>query len=506
MEITRRCTLKILAGSVMAATRMLASAPGPFEPTWESLEQYRCPNWFRDAKFGIWTCWGPHTVPGADDWYARNMYIEGSPTYEHHVKTYGHPSKFGFKDFIPLWKGEKFDPDRLAALFKQAGAKYLATLASYHDNFDCFNSKYHGWNSVNMGPKKDIAGLWRQAALKHGLRFAVTEHLERSYSWFNVNKGHDKKGQYAGVPYDGNDPKYASFYFEPHEDMNMAYPVSPPESWKQNWFRRIKDLVDSYQPDLLYTDGGIPFGETGRQLLAHFYNQNMKWHGGRLEAVYNIKNINHLFPEYSHGDYRDGVCVEDLERGVLSEIKVRPWQTDTSVGHWFWFKDDKYRPVANVIHTLADIVGKNGNLLLNFPLRPDGTLDPEPEKILSDLAKWMEVNSRAIHGTRPWAVYGEGPTASGGGNFKERLAPFTASDVRFTTNAGQLYAILLGWPEEDVKIKSLGTAANLWQKKISRIRMLGSGEKIQWSRDSEYLMIRKPQQKPCEHAVVFEIA
>jgi alpha-L-fucosidase len=198
MEITRRFALKVMGGLAIAVHPVFGEAAGPFEPTWESLEQYRCPDWFRDAKLGFWTCWGPHSVPGFDDWYARNMYIEDSITYLHHLKMWGHPSKFGFKDFIPLWKGEKFDADRLTAMFKQAGAKYVATLASYHDNFDCFNSRYHRWNSVNLGPKKDIAGLWRQAALKHGLRFAVTEHLERSYSWFNVNKGHDKKRPVCG--------------------------------------------------------------------------------------------------------------------------------------------------------------------------------------------------------------------------------------------------------------------------------------------------------------------
>jgi len=197
---------------------------GPFEPTWESLKQFRCPEWFNDAKLGIWAHWGPQAVPGAGDWYARNMYYEGHEQYKYHLENYGHPSKFGYKDIIPLWKAENFDPDALISLYKRAGAKYFAALATHHDNFDCWDSAYHRWNSVNMGPKKDIVGLWREAALKHGLRFAVTEHMVRCYNWFITNKGCDKEGPYAGVPYDGNDPAYEDLYFPPHDDSSIGYP------------------------------------------------------------------------------------------------------------------------------------------------------------------------------------------------------------------------------------------------------------------------------------------
>jgi alpha-L-fucosidase len=280
------------------------------------------------------------SVPGVDAWYARNLYLEGSTAYEHHVKTYGHPSKFGYKDIIPLWKAEKFDPDALVADFKKAGARYIVPVAVHHDNFDCWNSKHTRWNAVNMGPKRDIVGMWRRAALRHDLRFGVSEHLERSYSWLNTCKGSDKKGPLAGVPYDGNDPKYSDLYFEPHDDTSPTYPKNAPESWKQAWLERVTDLVDHYRPDLLYTDGGLPFGEYGLKMVSHFYNRNTTWNGGKLEAVYTIKNF---APRTDHGEFREHMCVEDLERGVLDQVKLLPWQTDTCIGNWFYHTDRKYK-------------------------------------------------------------------------------------------------------------------------------------------------------------------
>ena len=247
-------------------------AAGPFDASWDSLKHYRCPDWFRDAKLGIWGILGPQSLPEAGDWYARNMYIEGSQQNVFHIEHYGHPSKFGYKDLVALWKADNFDPERLMARYKNAGAKYFVVLANHHDNFDCWNSNYHAWNAVNVGPRKDIVGLWAQAAKTQGLRFGVSEHLARSYSWFNTNKGSDKKGPLAGVPYDGNDPKFADLYFPPHEDTISSYPKNPPEWWPRQWFWRMRDLIDTYQPDLMYSDGSIPFGEVGRSLFAHFYN------------------------------------------------------------------------------------------------------------------------------------------------------------------------------------------------------------------------------------------
>lgn len=497
------------AGAADAAVAYPIAA-GPFEPTWDSLKKFRCPDWFRDAKFGIWSHWGPQCVPERGDWYARNMYIEGSPQYRTHVQVYGHPSEFGYKDIIPLWKAEKFEPDRLMERYKQAGAKYFVSMGVHHDNFDLWDSKHHKWNAVNMGPKKDIVGLWAAAARKQGLRFGVSEHLERSYSWFNVNKGADKQGPKAGVPYDGNDPKYADFYFPPHNDTRMVYPANPPESWKKNWFDRIQDLVDRYQPDLLYTDGAVPFGEVGRRLVAHYYNQDAARHGGRLEAVYTIKNMH----RDDHGEYVEGIAVEDLERGTLQGIKEEPWQTDSSVGDWYYKKGYRYKTPTEVVHLLVDIVSKNGNLLLNFTQRADGTLDPESEKILDELAAWMPVNGEAIFSTRPWRVFGEGPNAFEGGHKREDGVKFTAEDIRFTFRKGAgaasaddtLYAFVLGWPADGrVLIKSLAAGAAQNPEDVVSVRLLGAGEDPKWEREPEGLVIRVPAEPPCRHASAFKI-
>ena len=478
-----------------------SSEDGPFKPTRESLQQYRCPEWFRDAKFGIWSHWGPQSVPGNGDWYARFMYVEGYPPYEYHLKTYGHPSKFGYKDIVQLWKAAKFDAaqaDRLMGIYKKAGAKYFVSMGVHHDNFDLWNSKHHKWNAVNMGPHKDIVGIWAAAARKEGLRFGVSEHLERSYSWFNTNKGADTKGPFAGVPYDGNDPAYADFYFPPHKDSRVTYPVDPPDWWPREWRDRVEDLIDSYRPDLLYTDGAIPFGEVGREVVAHFYNANMRWHNGKLEAVYNIKDIT------EHGEYIKGAAVQDMERGVMDGINPEPWQTCTSIGDWFYRKGQKYKSSADVIRMLADVVSKNGNLLINIVQTPDGEVEPELLQTLDEIASWMAVNGEAIFGTRPWKVFGERPAGDKGGTggaYNEGKLEYTAKDIRFTTKDGVLYAICLGVPEEDLRISSLGGG----QETVARIELLGSDESIKWKQEPDALVISKPKLDAKQPACVFRI-
>jgi alpha-L-fucosidase len=432
------------------------------------------------------------------------MYIEGSRQYQYHVEHYGHPSKFGYKDIIPLWKAENWDPHALIRRYKKAGANYFVALGCHHDNFACWHSKNHRWNSPNMGPKKDIAGLWRKAALQEGLRFGVTEHLAWSWSWFNVNKGADKTGPYAGMPYDGNDPRYQDLYHEPHEENGAHYPLHAPEFWKMRWYERIRDLVHQHHPDLLFTDGGIPFGEYGLRQVANFYNDNMTRHGGKLEAVYILKNVKHGQGPGYYGEYREGVGVLDLERGVVERTRSDPWQCDTSVGDWFYREDVPYRTVESVIYMLADVVSKNGNMLLNFQLQPDGTLDPEADRILENFTKWMAVNGEAIYATRPWKVHGEGPnTIIKAGELQEHtMKPFTARDFRFTTKGDALYAFRLGVPEDDITITSLGTSAGLWQKPIARVRVLGSEETLKWSGEDAYLRIKPPLHRPCDYALV----
>lgn len=473
-------------------------ADGSFKPTWESLKQYKCPDWFRDAKLGIWAIVTPQSLPEAGDWYARAMYEQGSGQYNFHVANFGHPSVFGYKDLAARWKLEKFDPDRLMKLYQKTGARYFVVLANHHDNWDNWNSKYHRWNSVNLGPKQDIVGLWAQAARKHGLRFGVTEHVARSYSWFNTNKGSDKEGPLAGVPYDGNDPLYQDLYFPPHEDTSYAYPENPPEWWTRQWYWRMRDLIDTYHPDLMYSDGAVPFGEVGRSLFAHFYNANMTWHGGKLDAVYNLKD---MAPRTDHGEYVDGIGVQDVERGVLGGIKAVPWQTDTCIGNWFYKTGLQYKPASQVIHMLADIVSKNGNLLLNIPLKHDGTLDAGEEQVLAALGAWMDVNGEAIYGTRPWKVFGEGRPQDGS-HFNEDGQQYGAGDIRFTTKGDALYALVLGWPADAmVRVRSLAKAAGT----VTKVSLLGYGGELQWTQTEAGLEVMLPAKEPNEHAFALKI-
>jgi len=492
------------AGCVLAAGALWAAqggkklnlpiAPGPFQPEFESFTQYQCPEWFRDAKLGMWAHWGPQAVPMMGDWYAKHMYVQGHPQYKHHLETYGHPSTNGYKDIIPLWKAEKWDPERLMALYKKAGARYFVSMGSHHDNFYLWNSQLHKWNAVNMGPKRDVVGDWQKAAKKNCLYFGVSEHLGASFTWFQDGHKSDKTGPQAGVPYDGADPKYQDLYHFPAEpNDNKWYSTNP--RWQQQWFDRIKELVDMYHPDLLYTDGGVPFGnEVGRSLIAHFYNADARQHSGKPQVVYTCKQES------------KGMWIDDLERGVMPGIRPTPWQTDTSIGDWYYNKNWKYRGADWVIHMLVDIVSKNGNLLINVVQRPDGSLDPEAEQILAQMADWIAINGEAIYGTRPWLMHGEGPVRAKGGNFKEDFA-YTAKDVRFTTKGDQtLYAFVMGWPTEgQVTIRSLAKLAGVTGK-ITGVTLLGYSGQLKWTHDTNGLTIQLPAQKPCDFAVAFKIS
>ena len=317
-----------------AQVNSLPIADGKFKPSDESLKQYEYPAWFRDAKFGIWAHWGPQAVPRQGDWYARKMYegpghidrktkkpvekAEGD--YNYHLKNYGHPSVFGYKDIIPLWKAERWNPEELMKLYKKVGAKYFVSMGTHHDNFFLWNSKLHDWNSVKMGPNKDVVGLWQKAAQKEGLRFGISEHLAASYTWFQTAHSADKKGEKAGVPYDGNDPRYQDLYHGKADSTDTGWMTKNPV-WQREWYSMIKEVVDMYQPDLLYSDSKIPFeNAVGRSMIAHYYNQDIQKNKGKLEAVYNCK-------EASNGRF-----VRDVERGVLDSISEFPWQTDTSIG------------------------------------------------------------------------------------------------------------------------------------------------------------------------------
>jgi alpha-L-fucosidase len=480
----------------------LPLASGPFKGTAESLKQFQCPDWFRDGKFGIWAHWGPQAVPGDGDWYAREMYLNekryGHQAYQSHLKIYGPPSKVGYKDILPLWKAEKWDPDRLMALYKAAGAHYFVAQAVHHDNFDNWNSKYQKWNSVNIGPHKDMVGIWQAAAKKLGLPFGVSEHLGHSFTFMQSSHGSDKTGPFAGIPYDGANPAYWDLYQLPAEPGDTGWYSKDPR-WAQEWYARIYDLVSTYKPDLLYSDGGLPFGEAGRNIVAQLYNLSIQNHDGKQEAVYCCKK------NYNKTDFIDGTCVQDLEGGIMKDIQPFPWQTDTSTGEWFWVPNDRYRSSDNVIHTLADIVSKNGNLLLNVTLLPDGSLPPQMETLLQEMADWMKINGDAIFGTRPWTIFGEGPKGSKAGPVRGDFK-LAAQDMRFTSKGGDIYAITLGVPTGDVSISALAKGSPLVTGEPSSIALLGSDEKVQWSRTEHGIVISLPATLPCKSALCFKIS
>jgi len=483
-----------------AATPSTPMAKGPFEPTAESLKTYQTPAWFRDAKFGIWAHWGPQAVPRLGDWYARWMYVPGHPVYKKHLDQYGHPSQFGYKDIIPLWTAEKFDPEALMNLYVAAGAKYFVSMGVHHDNFDLWNSRHHRWNATQMGPKRDVVGAWRDAARRRGLRFGVSEHLGASHNWFHPSHGFDQFWPKIGIDYDGANPAYSDLYHpkhdEPYRGNNATWYTTDP-NYHRVWFDRIRDLVDSYEPDLLYSDGGMPFGEVGRSLVAHYYNASAARHG-RVDVVYNCKGM-------GSGEFYPEACVQDVERGVMSAVNPRPWQTDTSNGDWFYSDGFKYKTGSDVIRMLADIVSKNGNLLLNVVLYPDGSLPPESQSLLSDLRSWMSVNGEAIHGTRPWTVFGEGPTQIAGGAFKES-AEYTAADIRFTTKGDSLYAITLGEPQGSVAITSLGRASGHERRAVRRVQLLGMSQSLKFRQTEAALVVDAPQRLPTSHASVLRIS
>lgn len=497
------------SGPVVAPEEIAA---GPFKPADESLAGYQCPDWFRDAKFGIWSHWGPQAVPRQGDWYAKGMYEHGTADGDggarknqnrynkHHLEHYGHPSKFGYKDIIPLWKAERLDPDALMALYKKTGAKYFVSMGTHHDNFFLWDSKIHRWNSVKMGPMKDVVGIYQKAARKQGMKFGVSEHLGASFTWFRTAHGSDADGPMKGVPYDGNDPQYQDLYHKPRAAGDDQWLTKNPAD-QRRWFESIKELVDLYQPDLLYSDSPMPFGDVGRSMIAHLYNSNAARNGGKVEAVYNCK------------EDAKGKWVRDIERGVADAIRPEPWQTDTSIGDWYYRTGQKYMTAGEVVRMLTDIVSKNGNLLLNVVQTPEGDLEPDVLAILDGIGKWIAINGEGIYDTRPWKVFGEGPAISSqekgrwGGLKDVPSKPFTAEDFRFTTSkdGNTLYAFCFGVPEKEFRIVSLGGDSKLSDRSIAKVEILGSAEKTSWKQEPGALVVAKPAGIPDKEAVGIKV-
>jgi len=512
--LSRRRLMQMMGGAAAAAaasprlfalgagTPDLTLTKGPYQGTRASLAGYKLPAWYGRAKFGIWAHWGPQSAIEDGDWYARNMYIQGSGQYKYHVATYGHPSKVGYKDLIPNFHAAEWDPDHLIDLYVKAGARYFFSMGVHHDNFDMWNSKYQPrWNAVATGPKKDIVSIWAAAARKRGLKFGVSEHLSNSFDWLHVAHTSDKTGPLAGVPYDGINPAFADLYHDytgidpAVADKYEAMGRVAPDRWKLQYFRRVKDLVDQAQPDLLYTDGGIPFEEYGLSTVAELYNVSERRHG-KNDAVYFSKTAE---------DCAVGTCTLDRERGVLDTIHPEPWQTDTCIGEWHYKRDIQYKSPKKVIDLLVDIVSKNGNLLLNIPLPNSGRPDDRELAVLAGITEWTQLNLSGIHDSTPWKVFGDGPSTKapkvGSVEFNEDKKPdLSSDDVRYVQKDGAVYAYAMGRPATEFVLPSLGSASVAQPGKVVKVELLGSEQRLSFEQTGDALRVKVPERMPSEAA------
>jgi alpha-L-fucosidase len=473
-----------------------AAAAGPFAPTWDSLARFRVPEWYQDAKFGIFIHWGVYSVPAfGNEWYPRNMYRKESREFRHHLATYGPPSQFGYKDFIPRFTAERFDPARWAALFEAAGARYVVPVAEHHDGFAMYDSDVTRWNAAEMGPKRDVIGELAAAVRAEGLVFGLSSH--RVEHWWFFDRGRDFDS-------DVRDPKSADFYGPAVDQKTSEAGQTPPDrAFLEDWLARCAELVDKYQPQLVWFDWWIaqpPVHPYLQKFAAFYYNRGAEWKRG--VAINYKKHGGESFP--------DTAGVLDVERGQLAGIRPLFWQTDTSVSKnsWGFIENHDYKTADSLIDDLVDIVSKNGALLLNIGPKPDGTIPDPEERILRDIGRWLSVNGEAIYGTRPWTTFGEGPTAVVEGPFADtKRAAFTDADIRFTTKGDTLYAIALAWPKSGVvHIKTLATGSPAVKGRVADVRRLGPAVKAQWTRDTEGLHIQiGPVPSPVPAAVGFRI-
>lgn len=476
--------------------------PKTYDSSWRSLREHVTPQWFRDAKFGIYTHWGIYSVPACGKngtWYPYNMYREGTPQYEYHVKTYGPPSRFGYKDFIPMFTAEKFDPDEWAELFRKAGARFAGPVGEHHDGFAMWASRLTEWNAARMGPKRDVVGELEQAIRKQGMRFMVALHHAENWWFF----------PHWRAEYDTSDPRYVGLYGPLHNQewaRSMPNTLSRSDEWQlqdkpskeflDRWIGKIREIIDTYRPDLLWFDFGLRLIQERykQEILAYYYTKAREW--GKQVVV-----------TYKWHDLVPGSAVVDLELGRFSELTYHDWITDTSVddqGAWSYVQGAGYKSTTTLVHNLVDNVSKNGHLLLNVGPKANGEI-PEPAKdCLLGIGAWLEVNGEAIYGTTPWVTYGEGPTQmKRAGAFSEQEeVQYTAQDIRFTVKDDALFAICLGWPGERVTIKS---AAALYESEIRSIEMLGVDQALDWTLTADGLTISTPTERPCDHAYVFKI-
>jgi len=486
-EITRTlamvCVL-LLVGLCFLAGPVVAG-PQHYEPTWQSLTQHPIPEWLRDAKFGIYTHWLVSSVPACGNngsWYPHNMYRKGSKQGDYHVEHYGGPEKFGFKDFIPMFKAEKFDANDWADLFKASGARFAGPVAEHHDGFAMWDSKWTKWNSAKMGPHRDIVGELAKAIKGRGMKYVTAFHHAENWYFYPV---WDKR-------FDCSNPAYSGLYGPIH-----AKGEKPSEEFMKMWQGKIIEVIDKYDPDFIWFDFQLDKirEDYVEDFLAYYYNKA------------NSEN-KEVIVSYKGHDLVPGSGIVDLELGRMDKLTYHCWITDTSVddqGAWSYVQDAGFKSANTLIDNLIDRVAKNGFLLLNVGPRPDGTIPETARQRLLEMGAWLKINGEAIYGTRPWIVAEEGPTKmEKGGSFNERNeVSYSGKDIRFTCKGNNLYALCLAWPGDQVRIKSL---KRLHDGEIKSVSMLGSSEKLVWSFDGKRgLTIECPKKKPCDCAYVFKI-
>ena len=465
-------------------------AAGPFHDDWDSLSRFQVPAWYQDGKFGIFIHWGVYSVPAfGSEWYPRNMYQKGMPEFDHHIATYGSQREFGYKDFIPLFKGRKFDPHLWADLFWKAGAQFVVPVAEHHDGFQMYDSALSPWNAAKMGPKRDVIGELAGAVREKGLVFGLSNHRAEHYFYFDGGLQLDS---------DVTDPRWAGFYGPPHpapRDLSDLEDAPPTKEHLEDRLARNCELVEKYQPQLVWFDWWIQnlaFKPYLKKFAAYYYNQAAVWN---KEVAIN----------YKFQAFEKGAAVFDVERGQLADIAPFFWQGDTSVSKnsWGYIHDHDYKTTEDIICDLTDTVSKNGVLLLNIGPRPDGTIAEPEQEILLEIGKWLSVNGEAIYGTRPWQVFGEGPTNIVAGPFNDtKRAPFSSEDIRFTKKGSALYVIALRWPVNGrLLIKSLAAR----DEKVNQIDLLGNPCSPKWNLSEKGLELDVTNCKPTQYPFAFRI-
>ena len=474
---------------------------GPFQPTWASItNNFQTPKWYQDAKFGLFIHWGAYAVPAfGSEWYPRDMYVEGSKEFKHHVATYGPQSQFGYKDFFPSFKAEIFDATAWAKLFKEAGVKYVVPVAEHHDGFPMYDSDLTDWTAKKLGPQRDIIAEEAKAFRKAGIVFGASSH--RAEHWFFFD---------GGMYFDSDvrDPRFADLYGPAVNKRTSEAQAEPPtKEFLDDWLLRSCEIVDKYHPEVLYFDWWIcqpVFQPYLKTFAAYYYNRGVEWK----------KPVAINFKEWEGISFPRGAGVFDMERGAASDIQPALWQTCTSVSRnsWGYITNHVYKDTGEIVDELVDVVSKNGTLLLNIGPKADGTIPEHEQQMLHEIGAWLKINGEAIYGTRPWTKFGEGPTQTATGSFTDKAEKkaFTAEDFRFTTKGKTLYAIALAWPENrKLVVKSLFAdwcdTCDMW-KQVKRVELLGYKGKLTWERTREGLVVTLPEKAPCDFAVTLKIA